>query len=283
MEFISSPRPSPIAGTWYSNNPQALGEQVDAYIEAAVIQDEDIPGEVVAIVSPHAGHRYSGRTAGYAYRAVQGAARSLAVILSPLHAYASGEFITTNYASYQTPLGEVPVAVDLLTNLDVNLRQEGILLEQIRRDEEHSLEIQLPFLQSAWSGSFQLLPVMVRSCSAENIHSFAKVLNTTLEGKDYLLIASTDLSHFHPLLDAEQLDAEMLRRIKAFDPLAVLNAETEGKASACGAGAVAATLWAAELAGANYAGILNYSTSADETGDTSSVVGYGAAILTRTG
>ena len=74
----------------------------------------------------------------------------------------------------------------------------------------------------------------------------------------------------------------MLRRIKSFDPVAVLSAEEEGTASACGAGAVAAALWAAKLAGADYAGILNYSTSADVTGDVSAVVGYGAAVLTKT-
>jgi len=282
MEFNSSPRPSPIAGTWYTSDPQALGEQIDAFLEGALIQDDDIPGEVVAIVSPHAGHSYSGRTAGYAYRAVQATARDLAVILSPLHAYSSGEFITTSHASYQTPLGEVPVAVDLLAGLDGALRGEGILLEQIRRDEEHSIEIQLPFLQRAWSGNFQLLPIMVRSCSVEVIHAFAKALYKTLKGKEYLLIASTDLSHFHPLPQAEQLDAEMLRRIKALDPEAILSAEAEGKASACGASAVAAAVWAAKLGGADYAGILNYSTSADVTNDTSSVVGYAAAALTRT-
>ena len=281
MEFNLSPRPSPIAGTWYSSNPRTLGEQVDDYIEAAVIQEEDIPGKVVAIISPHAGYRYSGRTAGYAYRAVKETPRNLAVILSPLHAYASGDFITTNYASYKTPLGEVAVAVDLLNGLEANLRQEGIILEQIKRDEEHSLEIQLPFLQRAWSNGFQLLPIMVRCGRAETIQTFAQSLFAALQGNDYLLIASTDLSHFHPLSHAEQLDAEMLRRIKALDPLAVLGAESERKASACGAGAVAAVLWASEMAGADYAGILNYSTSADVTGDTSSVVGYGAAVLTK--
>ena len=282
MKFTATPRPSPIAGTWYSKDPDALAKQMDGFIEAAVVKDDDIPGKVIGIISPHAGHRYSGRTAGYAYKAARGAARGLAVILSPFHAYASGDFLTTSHGSYRTPLGDVPVAADCMTDLVINLKREGITMHQVSHDEEHSLEIQLPFLQRAWGGDFKLIPVMVCSRDPDTVQRFAKALHASIKGLDYLLIASTDLSHFHPMPAAEQLDAEMLRRIKSFDPLAVLSAEAEGKASACGASAVAAALWVAELDGADYAGILNYSTSADVTGDTSSVVGYGAAVLTKT-
>ena len=103
-----------------------------------------------------------------------------------------------------------------------------------------------------------------------------------IKDKDFLLVASSDLSHFYPQDMAEQLDSEMLRRVKALDPARVLTAETEGAASACGAGAIAALLWAAELGGADRVEVLNYSTSADSTGDTSSVVGYGAAAVVST-
>lgn len=281
MEFSSAPRPSPIAGTWYSGNPEMLAKQMDAFIEKAVIQDEDVPGKVIGIIVPHAGHRYSGRTAGYAYKAVKGDARDLVVVLSPFHPYAPAAFLTTGHAAYRTPLGDIPVAEDLLDALERALEAEDISMQQMMQDEEHSVEIQLPFLQRAWQDDFRLLPVMVRSQDAQQLERFARALHAVIADQRFLLVASTDLSHYQPLQIAEQLDAEMLRRIQEFDPRRVLSAEREGKAFACGAGAVAAVLWAAARAGADTAGILNYSTSADVTGDTTSVVGYGAAVLTR--
>jgi len=279
MEFRPDARPSPIAGTWYTGEPHALSAQVDAYLAQAKINHAEIGGKVIGIVSPHAGHRYSGKTAGYAYRTVQQDARALAVILSPLHHYYAGDFVTTAHSAYRTPLGDVPTAVDNLQKLEGFLADAGLELIQVSADEEHSLEIQLPFLQRAWETEFRLLPVMVRCHDAETLQTFARALFESIQDDNFLLVASTDLSHFYPQETAEQLDAEMLRRIQSFDPQGVLNAESEGRASACGAVAVAACLWTAKLAGADRVQILHYSTSANSTGDTSSVVGYGAAAI----
>jgi hypothetical protein len=281
MEFKTNIRPSPIAGTWYTDNPVKLAAEIDRYLESAKVSVEEYAGRVIGLAAPHAGHRYSGRTAGYAYKLIQGSPRGLAVILSPFHPYSDAEFLATAHRGYQTPLGEVPVDQDLLSQLDSKMRKEGLSLTQISEDEEHSIEIQLPFLQRAWQENFALLPVMVRTHDAQKLRKFAQALHEALEGHDYLLIASTDLSHFYPQDYAEVLDAEMLKRIKEMDPQGVLDAEREGSGSACGVGAVAAMLWTAQLAGADSAYILNYSSSADATGDRSSVVGYGSAAVLR--
>jgi len=281
MQFKNSVRPSPIAGTWYSVNPKKLAEEVDRYLESAKVNKDEYEGNLIGLVSPHAGHRYSGRTAGYAYKLTQSTPRRLAVILSPFHPFSTAEFLTTAHHSYQTPLGEVTVEQDLLSLLDNKMREAALSLTQIEQDEEHSIEIQLPFLQRAWQNDFKLLPVMVRTHDATKLKKFAQALHETLEGQDYLFISSTDLSHFYPQDYAEVLDAEMLKRIKEMDAQGVLYAEAEGSGSACGAGGVAAMLWAAQLAGADRAYILNYSSSADVTGDRSSVVGYGAAAMFR--
>lgn len=280
MEFRNGTRPSPIAGTWYTSDPVTLSGQIDAFLDNAKISDGEFSGHLVGIVSPHAGHRYSGRTAGYAYRLVQDQPRKMAVILSPFHQYNSGDFLTTFHTAYETPLGKVNIEVKCLLDLDEKLRQQGSSLSQVANDEEHALEIQLPFLQRAWKQEFILLPVMIRTHDKGQIHAFSNALYEVIKDEDFLLVASTDLSHFYPLDHAEVLDAEMLKRIKAFDPEAVLNAEAEGSASACGASSVAAMLWTARLAGGDSVHILNYSTSADSTGDLSSVVGYGAAAVT---
>ena len=281
MQFKAEARPSPIAGTWYAEDPQTLARQVDDYISQAVLNEGEFSGQVVGLMAPHAGHRYSGRTAGYAYKLITGQPRQLVVLLSPFHQYNGGPLLTTAHGAYCTPLGNVPVAQDELARLDDKLRSQGLRLKQVARDEEHSLEIQLPFLQRAWKTEFSLLPIMLRTLKSSVLHSMAEALFNIIGQEEFLVIASSDLSHFYPLDLAEALDAEMLRRVKANQPEKVLSAEAEGSASACGAGAVAAMLRLASLAGADRVHILNYSTSADVTGDASSVVGYGAAAVLR--
>jgi len=280
MEFKSTARPSPIAGSWYAGDPESLTRQVDEYISSAKLKDEDLQGQVLGLVSPHAGHRYSGRTAGYAYKAIQETPRDLVVILSPFHPYSPASLLTTSHSAYRTPLGDVPVAIPELEQLDSLLKKQGHTLKQIASDEEHSLEIQLPFLQRAWQSPFRLLPLMVRTHLPHAIRALAESVYSVIRDQRFLVIASTDLSHFYPLEIAQTLDSEMLRRIKTLSPEKVLSADTEGSASACGAGAVAAMLWITQLAGADRVFILNYSTSADGTGDSNSVVGYGAAAIT---
>jgi len=279
MRFNSDVRPSPISGSWYLGDPQALAEQMDVFIQQAVLSEDEYAGKVIGLLAPHAGHRYSGRTAGYAYKLVQGNPRALVIILAPMHQYMTGEIFTTSHRAYQTPLGELPVAQEELNRLEQALQAHGSSLIQVTRDEEHSLEIQLPFLQRAWQQDFSLLPIMLRTLDAVKLKELADAIYSVVKGQDFLVIASTDLSHFYPLDMAEALDAEMLRRVKAFQPEAVLTAEQEGSAAACGAGAVAAMLWIAKHVGADQVHILNYSTSADATGDASAVVGYASAAV----
>jgi len=279
MEFRSDVRPSPIAGTWYPGDPAKLANQIDAFIDTVKLSDEDLSGRVIGLLAPHAGHRYSGRTAAYAYKTIQDKPRKLVVILSPFHPYFQGDFLTSAHSAYQTPLGNIPVAKRELQIFEDLLRKQSFELSQISMDEEHSLEIQLPFLQRAWKTEFDLLPLMVRTQDPQALSQMAEALFQVIKGKDFLLVASSDLSHFYPLETAEALDGEMLRRVKSFDPLSILSAEADGSASACGAGAVAAMLWISRLAGADKVQILNYSTSADATGDSSSVVGYGSAAV----
>lgn len=277
MGKISAVRPSPIAGLWYSADPQQLAQQIDQYIAQAQIPP--LQGKVVALVAPHAGHRYSGRTAGHAYKTVLGQEFDVVAIVSPLHAYYPAPVLTSAHSSYFTPLGEVPVERDLTDRLAELLAEETIGLTPIANDDEHSLEIQLPFLQRALSKPFSLLPVMVRRKDWRMAQILGSALAEVLKHRNALLVASTDLSHFFPLPIANQLDTEMLSLIEAFSPQGVLQAEEAATAFACGAGAVAAVLVAARELGGNEVKILHYSTSAEETLDSSSVVGYGAAVV----
>lgn len=272
-------RPSPIAGTWYPEDPDILARSIDAHLAAAEVRPP--PGEIIGLVVPHAGHRYSGGVAAQAFRLVQGERRGLVAVVSPMHYPYPEPVLTTAHAAYGTPLGSVEVAWDAIERLERDLTASGISLTRVARDPEHALEIELPFLQRTLAPGFRLLPLMLRDQGRPVVESVGHALVSALAGQDALLVASSDLSHFFPDDVARRLDEEMLSRLRAFDPAAVLTAEEEGVGFACGKGALAAVLWAAAALGANRVDILGYAHSGDVTGDNLSVVGYGAAVIYR--
>jgi hypothetical protein len=277
MASIAEIRPSPIAGTWYSSDPEFLAGQIDNFLIQAKLPK--ISGRVFGLLAPHAGHRYSGATAGYAYRAVQGNSYELVILLSPSHAYYPAELLTSAHKYYATPLGKIPIHQDALALLQQELKQTGGEIDQVVEDEEHSIEIQLPFLQRALKGDFSLLPVMMRSQSEETVHQLAQGLAPIIKKYKSLVIASSDLSHFYPLKIANAMDSEILKMVEDGSPEGVLEAERNGSGSACGAGPIAVMLTLAREAGAPCAKVVHRSTSAEVTGDASSVVGYGAAVI----
>lgn len=273
-------RPSPIAGQWYSGDARELAGQVDRHIQAAPAVPLD--GEVVALVVPHAGHIYSGPVAGAAFRTVAGLAFDLVAVVSPMHRMAPQPLLTTAHAGYSTPLGPVWVSPEAVLDLNGRLAEElGYGLTPIARDLEHSLEIELPFLQRALAGDFQLLPIMVRDQESDVTRALGAALAGTLRGKRALLVASSDLSHFYPAELAAEMDKEILREVEALSPEGLYRAEADGRGYACGLGPIAAVLWAALDLGATSARVLRYASSGDVTGDYSSVVGYGAAAILK--
>jgi len=154
-------------------------------------------------------------------------------------------------------------------------------LSPVARDPEHSLEIELPFLQRALKSEWKLLPVMVRALDPHISRGLGRALAQVLRNKNFALVASTDLSHFYNQNTALKYDHFMLDQIEAFDPDAVFDAERSGKGFACGLGAVTAVLWACHELGASKVKVLRHATSGDVTGDYSSVVGYGAAAILK--
>jgi len=277
MKTIPDIRPSPIAGTWYSDDAQQLTRQIDGYLSTA--QSDDIRGKVFGLIAPHAGHRYSGPTAGFAYRLVLGKSYDLVVILSPAHAYYPASILSTAHKSYATPLGEIPIHPGALGIFEENMKAARMDFARVANDEEHSIEIQLPFLQRSLADNFSLLPIMMRSQDTTAVEAVARSLVPILQEYKSLVIASSDLSHFYPQDFANSLDEHLLQMVADFSPEGVLKAEEEGSGFACGAGPIAAVLVAAKQVGANRVKVLHYSTSADVTGDQSSVVGYGSAVV----
>ncbi len=273
-------RPSPLAGKWYEGDPEILARNVDQYLNDARLPELD--GEVIAVIAPHAGHTYSGAVAGYAFAALRGRSPDLVVVIAPMHHPYHELLITTAHDAYSTPLGNIPVDKDALHELDAVLKSELVFgLSPVERDPEHSLEIELPFLQRALSSKWKLLPVMVRVREATISERLGKALAKVLRDKNFVLVASTDLSHFYNQQTALNYDRAMLNEIESFNPDGAFDLERAGKGFACGLGAFTAVMWAARELGADKVKVLRHATSGNVTGDYSSVVGYGAAAILK--
>jgi AmmeMemoRadiSam system protein B len=274
-------RPSPIAGLWYEGDPKVLIRNLDEYLNRAHLPE--LHGEVLGVIAPHAGHRYSGPVAGYAFAALRGRTPDLVAVLSPFHNFHNAPLLTAAHDAYATPLGAIPIDRAAVDALDEALKPElGFGLTRIANDPEHSLEIELPFLQRALASKWKLLPVMVRAQEAQVSRSLGKAIARVLQGRNAVLVASTDLSHYYNQQTALALDRAMLAQIESFDPEGAFDTERSSKGFACGLGALTAVLWAARELGADKVEVLRHATSGDVTGDYAAVVGYGAAAILKT-
>ena len=268
-------RRSVIAGSWYPGTERQLRKTVQGYLDN--VEKEELDGELVGLISPHAGYIYSGQVAAYAYKQLDGVSYDTVAVISPVHRMFVDRFAATSAAAYETPLGLVEVAAELVEATD-----KEIGLARVPQNNEHSLEIQLPFLQVVL-GVFKLLPIMMGDQDLSSCQKLGTALAKILKGKNVLLVASTDLSHFHHYDAAVRLDEIVLERVGAYDPEGLANDLRRGKCEACGGGPVIAVMLAAQGLGANKAKVLKYMNSGDVTGDRSQVVGYMAAALYRAG
>ncbi len=271
-------RPSPIAGLWYPADPRQLRSEIQQYLDEAVYYP--ILGELRALLVPHAGYRYSGKTAAYAYQYLIGKPIETVYILSPYHDYHPADFLTPAHSAYETPLGFVDIDQEVLNSInDAMLMKTGCSIQSVTRDKEHSLEIQLPFLQSVLAQPFRIIPIMVRSRNPQNCHELGDIIADHFQPNNSLLIASTDLSHFYHEKLAHQLDAVIINAVRNNQPADIFKAEDNKSGFACGAGAVTTVMWANKKLDVNHTEILYYTTSAEETRDAQSVVGYAAAAF----
>lgn len=259
---------------WYPASPEALRHEVNDYIESASALD--LPGEVVGLVAPHAGYLFSGHVAGAGYRQVQGNRYDTIVLVGPDHrGIAAGGLAYADFDAWHTPLGDVPVDRELITALDKRLS-----LRRIGRDSEHSLEVQVPFLQTALA-DFKLTPIMMGDPSPAACRELGLAVAEAVRDQEALLVASTDLSHYYHYDHAKRLDERTLKYILDFDPEGLADALTRSQAHACGGAPVAAIMITARELGANQAHLVKYANSGDVWDDKSQVVGYAAVALIR--
>jgi AmmeMemoRadiSam system protein B len=273
---VTNVRKAAVAGSWYPGTAAALASAVDVHLAAADRADADVRGDLVALVAPHAGLMYSGPVAAHAYRLLRDRAFDVAVLVGPSHfvgfdgvsLYASGGFAT--------PFGVAPVDTACAEAL---LKSSPVIHEQPAAHlREHSLEMQLPFLEHLAPG-LPIVPLLMGFQTAETARLLGDALAAALQGRRALLVASTDLSHYHDAAAAAALDAIVIDCVSRFDDEGLQRALDAQPEHACGGGPTVAVMRAARLAGARDARILNYADSGDVSGDKSSVVGFLAAAL----
>ncbi|MCE5329056.1 AmmeMemoRadiSam system protein B [bacterium] len=266
-------RDSIVAGSFYPNDPYVLKMQLEDYLNNA--KSLNIKN-IKALICPHAGYIYSGQVAAYSYKQIIGKKYNSIIIISPSHAeYFSFASIFDGDA-YNTPLGRV----------NIDKKRSKMLVESspyIRFSEhghnnEHSIEVQLPFLQYIF-GEFDFIPIVIGAQNDQNIHSIGKAIGESFKGEEILIIASTDLSHYHPYGEAVMLDKQVEKLVENFDIENLQMEFLKNNIEMCGGGPVAAAMIAAKTLGANKAVILKYLNSGDVTGDRKAVVGYLAAAL----
>ena len=268
-------RPSVLAGTWYPGAQDALAKSIAGYLSR--VKPAHIDGKLKAVIVPHAGHRYSGQVAAHVYRLLEGSQFRRVILVGPSHRVGF-EGVSVNLQSgYKTPLGVVPIDQKMAKKI----LDSGPHIRWLKRAhaQEHCLEIQLPFLQTVLQ-NFQIVPILM---GQQDYDTCSRLANTLVQvmgsAEDTLILASSDLSHFHPYDRARVLDLEFIKRVKGFDPEGLAKDLSAGTCEACGGGPVITTLLAARKLGANRAVVLNYANSGDVTGDHSSVVGYMSAAL----
>ncbi len=269
-------RTSPIAGTWYPGDRGAIAAEVEAYLEAADVSAP--PGRLVGLISPHAGLRYSGPVAAHGYALLRGRPALTAVLVGPSHRTAFDGVAVAARGAFETPLGRVPIDEGIAARLVA--REKRIVEDPRPHRAEHSLEMQLPFLQHLVP-ELRIVPLLMGSQDREEAEMLAEALVGALEGSDALLIASSDLSHYLPAPEANALDAHVVEEVRRFDPDALMNRLESFHGHACGGGPMVAVMKAARGRGADRATILRYGDSGDVAeGDKSHVVGYLSAALT---
>ena len=272
--FEKNIRESVIAGSWYPGDPARLRKDIEEYLQRVPAQK--IGGELIALIAPHAGYMYSGQVAAYSYKLLEGSSYDTVVIVAPSHrAYFKGASVYPK-GGYRTPLGIVPIAEELT---DALLKKSSLIsyVPQAHA-QEHSLEIQLPFLQVVLKG-FRLVPIVMGEQDFYVCEELSRAIVEVVKGKRALLIASTDLSHFHPYARAVELDQVVLEHVNDFDPEGLSKDLKKGRCEACGGGPTVTVMLAARALGANVGKVLKYANSGDVTGDHNSVVGYMAAAL----
>jgi AmmeMemoRadiSam system protein B len=274
------------AGAFYEANPEALRKQIESCFchqlgpRRTPIVTKTECKHVVGLVCPHAGYMFSGPVAAHAYYelALDGSPDTV-VILGPNHTGYGSALSAMNEGSWRTPLGDVEVDNEVANAI---VRESRIVdVDEAAHRFEHSIEVQLPFLQYLYGSDFKIVPICFLMQDLTSAREVGQAVGRTLSGRNAVIIASSDMTHYEPQVQAEKQDRRALEAIVAMDEARLLSIVEEESLTACGVGPIAALITATKVLGGKKAKLLCYKTSGDVIGDYSSVVGYAAMCLKK--
>lgn len=259
-----------VAGQFYPLRPENLEKELKQCFEGLEIRERNVLGAIC----PHAGYVYSGKVAAHVYAVLPKA--DTYVIFGPNHTgYGSPVSVSTD--TWKTPLGSLEVDRELADGLPGSI----VDLDELGHRYEHSIEVQLPFLQYRFDQDFMILPICLGMQDEETAVEVGNLVAelASKSGKKLAFIASSDFTHYEPANVAREIDNEVIGTILNLDIPGMYEKLYRKNASVCGYGPIAAMLTASKKLGANRAELLKYSNSGDVSGDTSAVVGYAAIIV----
>ncbi|MGH9309079.1 MAG: AmmeMemoRadiSam system protein B [Vicinamibacterales bacterium] len=271
-------RPAAVAGTWYPGSAGALTREVDGYVQRA---GEWPGGSIRSVIAPHAGLMFSGPVAAHAYKAAATQSFEVAVLVGPSHFVGFEGVALFPDGAFTTPLGDARI-----DDRGARAMSASSIVRSLPQahQREHSLEMQLPFLQRLLP-DVPIVPLLIGHQTRDTIVALGGALATAFRDRRALLVASTDLSHYFDARRAQELDGRVLARIDAFDPDGLLDLfeqypeDERGRHVACGGGAAIAVMMAARALGARSGRVLHYAHSGEVSGDYDGVVGYVAAVF----
>lgn len=269
-----------VAGSFYPASNEELNKTIDLFFGLVPIQD--IKPDILALISPHAGYEYSGQVAAFGYKLISSRKYKTVIIIAPSHRELFKGASIWNSGEFQTPLGNIEVDKDLADKI-ISKNAKMIRFYPKAFSQEHSLEVQLPFLQKALS-NFKIVPIVVGEFS----YSICEILSNAIadsiaDRTDVLIVASTDLSHYHTYDEANRIDAQTISHIEKFDINGLFDGLISGTSEMCGGMPVIITMMASKKLGADNVAILKYANSGDVTRDHSRVVGYLSAVICKSG
>src|SRR5436309_4744679 len=266
-------RRAAVAGTWYPGSSGALAAALDRHLART---SRDVAGELVALIAPHAGLMYSGPVAAHAYRLLRGRRFDVAVLVGPSHFVGFDGVAVVPSGGFETPFGVA--AIDEPTAAELTAASPLVREHPAAHAREHSLEMQLPFLQHLAPGT-PIVPLVMGYQTRDTARALGDALASVLRSRHAVAIASTDLSHYQDAGTAAALDRVVIDCVSRFDADGLQQALDEEPNHACGGGPTVAVMRAAQQLGAGDAVVLDYADSGDVSGDKSAVVGYLAAAL----
>ena len=266
-----------VAGQFYPGEKEELKNMIKSCFEHKFgpgTDSTESSEKIFGVVCPHAGYVYSGPTACHSFKAISSQSPELAIIIGPNHFGVGKDAATMIDTHWQTPLGMVQV--DSESAKQVAEISKFIEIDEYSHSQDHSLEVQVPMLQEILSNDFQILPIILRSQGMETAIDVGNAVTEIAKKKNAIIVASSDFTHYEENSFAHQQDKALIEPILEMNVERFYQVLNERKVTACGYGAMASAMIACKNLGAKKGKLLSYATSGDVSGDTESVVGYGA-------